>query len=51
LTGNAAISGAVVGKNANFTGNGGFHYDESLDKLDIGGTGGYQVANWVEDVR
>ena len=51
LTGNGAISGAVVGKKAYMTGNGGFHYDEALSTLDIGGTGGYQVASWVEDVR
>jgi hypothetical protein len=51
LTGNGAISGAAVGKTARMTGNGGFHYDEALSKLDIGGTGGYQVASWVEDVR
>jgi len=51
LTGNGAISGAAVGKKAVLTGNGGFHYDESLSKLDIGGSGAYQVASWVEDVR
>jgi hypothetical protein len=47
VSGNGAYFGAVVGKNITESGNGGFHYDESLSRNgDI--INGYNVGAWRE---
>jgi len=47
LGGNASYFGAVVGYDLTMTGNGSFHYDESL--VSDGPTQGYDIAYWIEE--
>jgi hypothetical protein len=46
-SGGADIFGAIVGNNINISGNGAFHYDESLSRN--GPFSGYDIAYWQED--
>jgi len=47
ISGNGAFFGAVVGNDITISGNGGFHYDESLASSNL--TSGYDIAYWQED--
>jgi Tfp pilus assembly protein PilX len=48
----ATFIGAAVGREADYSGAGAFHYDESLSNLSsTGGPTTYQYASWVEDIR
>ncbi len=46
-SGNASYFGAIIGDTVNFSGNGGFHYDETLS--DNGPSSGFSIAYWQED--
>lgn len=46
IVGNGDVSGAIVCKEAQLTGNGSFHYDESLGR--VGPSKGYVPVDWAE---
>jgi len=47
ISGNGSCSGAVVGNAVILSGNGGFHYDETLSRS--GPFSGYDIVYWQED--
>ena len=48
----ATFIGAAIGREADYSGAGAFHYDESLSNLSsTGGPVTYQYASWIEDIR
>lgn len=46
IVGNGDVSGSVLGKTIELTGNAAFHYDESL--ADLGSGNPYRISKWVE---
>ena len=51
ISGGGTFTGAAIGNSVTISGNGGFHYDESLSTLAVGPPTSYQFASWVEDIR
>ena len=48
ITGQGGMVGAVVGDEVHMTGQGDFHYDESLADVILGAAGDYEITSWIE---
>lgn len=52
ISGTGTFIGAAIGREADYSGSGAFHYDESLSNLGANGAPtSYQYASWIEDIR
>ena len=48
ISGQGGMVGAAVGDTVQMTGQGDFHYDESLGDIILGSVGAYEIISWVE---
>ena len=51
ISGTGTFIGAAIGREADYSGTGAFHYDEDLANFGGSGNTKYQYASWVEDIR
>ena len=52
ISGGASFIGAAIGREADYSGSGKFHYDETLANLGSNGAAtSYQYASRIEDIR
>ena len=53
ISGTGTFIGAAIGREADYSGTGAFHYDEDLANFSASGSGNsiYQYSSWIEDIR
>ena len=51
ISGTGTFIGAAIGREADYSGTGAFHYDEDLANFGGSGNTKYQYASWIEDIR